>query len=115
MIRRPLGVMLPHHTAVPSAVGTITIVLRPDHTNPADPSRTPVRRQFRQRTQPGIQEPKIRLLRFRHSGQLGEFGTANAGGTLCGGLAELIERFKQNLEQAIGPEILSSLSSKTEV
>ena len=67
-------------------------------------------------------------------GQLG-LGGASAGGILSGGLGELIDRFKQSgfgeavdswvrpgpnkqiapaeLEQAIGPEVLSSLSKRT--
>ena len=67
-------------------------------------------------------------------GQLG-LGAASAGGVLSGGLGELIERFKQSgqsetaeswvnsgankpctetqLEQAIGPEVLDTLSKQT--
>jgi len=68
-------------------------------------------------------------------GQLGKFGGANAGGLLSGGLGEIIDRFKQagqsevadswvktgpnkpcsptQIEQAIGPEVLETLSQQT--
>jgi uncharacterized protein YidB (DUF937 family) len=69
-------------------------------------------------------------------GQLtGSAGAASAGGLLCGGLGELVERFKQSgqgatadswvgsgpnqqiappqLEQAIGPDVLDTLSKQT--
>ena len=68
-------------------------------------------------------------------GQLSNLGGANAGGLLSGGLGELIDRFKQagqgetadswvksgpnkpcspsQLEQAIGPEVLETLSKQT--
>ena len=69
-------------------------------------------------------------------GQLGEsLGGASAGGLLSGGLGELVDRFKQSghgetaeswvgtgpnkpitppqLEQAIGPEVLETLSKQT--
>jgi uncharacterized protein YidB (DUF937 family) len=68
-------------------------------------------------------------------GLLGGLGGAGAGGLLSGGLGELVERFKQNghgetaeswvgtgpnkevapqqLEQAIGPDVLATLSQQT--
>ena len=68
-------------------------------------------------------------------GLLGNLGGAGAGGLLSGGLGELVERFKQNgqgeiadswvgtgpnrdvapqqLEQAIGPDVLATLSQQT--
>ena len=68
-------------------------------------------------------------------GLLGGLGGAGAGGLLSGGLGELVERFKQNghgetaeswvgtgpnkevapqqLEQAIGPDVLDNLSQQT--
>ena len=68
-------------------------------------------------------------------GQLSNLGGANAGGLLSGGLGELIDRFKQagqgetadswvksgpnkpcspsQLEQAIGPEVLETLTKQT--
>lgn len=68
-------------------------------------------------------------------GLLGQLGGASAGGVLSGGLGELLDRFKQNgqgetaeswvgtgpnkqvtpsqLEQAIGPDVLDTLSQQT--
>ena len=68
-------------------------------------------------------------------GLLGQLGGASAGGILSGGLGELLDRFKQNgqgetadswvgtgpnkqiapsqLEQAIGPDVLDTLSQQT--
>jgi uncharacterized protein YidB (DUF937 family) len=68
-------------------------------------------------------------------GLLGQLGGASAGGVLSGGLGELLDRFKQNgqgetaeswvgtgpnkqvtpsqLEQAIGPDVLETLSQQT--
>jgi uncharacterized protein YidB (DUF937 family) len=68
-------------------------------------------------------------------GLLGQLGGASAGGMLSGGLGELLDRFKQNgqgetaeswvgtgpnkqiapsqLEQAIGPDVLDTLSQQT--
>ena len=68
-------------------------------------------------------------------GLLGGLGGAGAGGLLSGGLGELVDRFKQNghgetaeswvgtgpnkevapqqLEQAIGPDVLATLSQQT--
>jgi uncharacterized protein YidB (DUF937 family) len=68
-------------------------------------------------------------------GLLGSLGGASAGGLLSGGLGELVERFRQNgqgeiaeswvargpnkevaphqLEQAIGPDVLASLTQQT--
>lgn len=71
----------------------------------------------------------------QRGGQGGVLGGASAGGVLSGGLRDLVERFKQNgqgqtadswvktgpnqplgsnqLEQAIGPEVLNTLSQQT--
>ncbi|MGO4573343.1 YidB family protein [Microvirga sp. 2TAF3] len=68
-------------------------------------------------------------------GLLGNLGGTSAGGVLSGGLGELVERFRQNgqgeaveswigtgpnkevapqqLEQAIGPDVLATLSQQT--
>jgi uncharacterized protein YidB (DUF937 family) len=68
-------------------------------------------------------------------GLLGSLGGASAGGLLSGGLGELVERFRQNgqgevadswigrgpnkevaphqLEQAVGPDVLATLSERT--
>ena len=79
---------------------------------------------------PGQPQPQGGL-----GGLLGNLGGAGAGGVLGGGLNELVERFRQNgqgdvaeswvgpgpnkevapnqLEQAIGPDVLATLSQQT--